>query len=621
MGMDDPHSPNRSASPPMARELERLVTRAAELAPGSLNEAARTVEVVWTTGAKVLRGFFDQYFEELSLDPAHVRMDRLGSGRAPLLDSHRAVGVAAVIGVVESARIEKGRGLATVRFAKDDPAADAAWNKVKQGIVRSVSVGYQVHKLEKVEGGDAEIPTYRATDWTPFEISAVPMGADAEAHFRAQELNMEPKIVAEKPSPEATKERERSTSILGLVRRAKLDQSVAEELIGSGVTPDQARVEVLDRLATRDEARPIHSQIREMSLDGDEDRGRSVRGMSEALASRYGGPAPSDEARQYLRLSARDMARACLEKRGVSTRLLSDGQIIARALHTTSDFPELLTGTGNRFLRQGYASYQGGVRRICRESTAPDFRAKVKLSLGEAPDLELVAEGGEFKRGSMSESKQSYSLSTFGKVFSISRQALINDDLGAFTELAAKLGRASAEFEAGQLVSLLTSNPVMSDSIALFHASHGNLIGTGSVIATASLTEALKLMRLQKGLDGKTPIDATPKFLVVPAALEIVAKQYLTQISPATASAVNPFTGSLELVVDPRLDAKSATAWYLAADPTLLDTIEYSHLDGEPGPQIESRAGFDVDGVEMRVRLDFGAGVVDHRGLVKNPGA
>jgi hypothetical protein len=221
----------------------------------------------------------------------------------------------------------------------------------------------------------------------------------------------------------------------------------------------------------------------------------------------------------------------------------------------------------------------------------------------------------------MTTAKESYSLATFGRIFGLSRQAIVNDDLGAFGDLAGKFGRIAAEFVAQKLVDLLASNPTMAtDSTALFHANHGNL-GTAAVISITSLTEALKMMRLAKGLDGKTPIDATPKYLVVPAALEVVAKQYIAQITATKAADVNPFQTTLELVVDPRLDAKSATSWYLSADPAVLDTIEYSYLDSEPGPQLELHNGFKVDGVEMRVRLDFGCGVIDHRGLFKNVGA
>jgi hypothetical protein len=406
--------------------------------------------------------------------------------------------------------------------------------------------------------------------------------------------------------------------VLDLVLRHNLGDEFGVGLIERNLPPTEARAAILDKLVTNQEGTAVRNQNPSITMgpSGSD----QVRAMSEALAARYGGPAPSDAAREFTHMRPVEMARQCLEQRGVPTRMLSANQVVQRALHTTSDFVELLTGAGNRILRRGYDSYQGGVRRICRESTAPDFRAKQKLQLGEMAELLLIGEHGEVKYGSMAESKTSYSLASYGRIFAISRQAIVNDDLGAFGDLTLRLGRAAAEFIAAQLAAKLASNPTMSDSVALFHADHGNL-GTPGAISITTLGEALKMMRLQKGLDSATPIDVTPKYLVVPAALEVIARQYVAQINAQTSSAVNPFSAQLEVVVDPRLDANSATAWYLAADSEQIDTIEFSFLEGDPGPVIETRAGFDVEGVEMKVRLDFGCGVIDHRGLFKNAGA
>lgn len=387
----------------------------------------------------------------------------------------------------------------------------------------------------------------------------------------------------------------------------------------------EQRSAIFSDLATRDEqSGGPDPNAQHIGADVGESRGDlpMITHMAEALVSRFGGPAPSEAARQYRHTRLPDMMRQLLEHRGVSTRGLGDVAIVKRVLggHTTSDFPALLTETGNRFLRAGYDSYQGGVRRICRQTTAPDFRPINKLNLSEAPALVKVLEHGEVTRGSMSEVKESYSIATFARIFSLSRQAIVNDDLGGFSDFARRQGRAAAELIASELATLLTSNPTMNDGVALFHATHKNL-GTAAAITIVSLGEALKLMRKQTGLDGKTPIDATPKFLVVPAAIEVVGKQFVAEITAAKSADVNPFSADLEVVVDPRLDANSATAWYLAADPNQIDTIEYAFLDDAPGPQFESREGFDVLGAEMRVTLDFGAGVIDHRGLVKNAGA
>jgi hypothetical protein len=348
--------------------------------------------------------------------------------------------------------------------------------------------------------------------------------------------------------------------------------------------------------------------------------------MADALAARMGASGIDTSANQYRGARIVDMARDHLELRNVRTSAMSASDIIKRALHGTGDFAALLTESGNRVLAAQFGAYQGGLRRAAKQTTIRDFRAKSVIKLGEAPSLQLVNEHGEFKYGTMATATEGYSLKTYGRIFGITRQALINDDLSAFDGVIRRFAESAFQLENGQLVELLTqasgSGPTMSDSIALFHADHGNLAtGGGSALSETSLAAARAAMRLQKGLDGSTPIDATPRFLIVPAALENTALQLTTETTPATASAVNPTGRNLEVVVDPRLDAVSATAWYLAADPDRMPTLEFSYLEGDAGPRIETDFGFDVDGVSYKCRLDFGCGVLDHRGLYRAAGA
>lgn len=414
--------------------------------------------------------------------------------------------------------------------------------------------------------------------------------------------------------------------IRSIGKRHGLLKNFVDDLVERKVTRADANLAILNELARRSDESGGHINISDGRPYVTPVRGgmsnSSAELMVDALVARCGGVPQHREANPYRHCGTVELARDCLETAGVRTTDLSRAQIIERALHTTSDFPNLLMGTGNRLLRQAYQSYAGGLKRIAKPSTAFDFRAKQRLQLGEAPTLMQVNEAGEFTRGSMAEAKTSYGLGTYGRIFGITRQALVNDDLGAFSDLVPHLGRAASEFEAGFLCTLLTSNPVMSDGAALFQATHGNLAtGAGSALSVASLSTARQAMRLQKGLDGKTPIDATPAYLVVPAALESLGEQLLGVIQPSKATDLNPFAGKLVLVVDPRLDAFSSATWYLSADPNLIDTIEYSYLDGENGPSIISKEGFEVDGVEMKVRLDYGAGVLDWRGLYKGVGA
>ena len=281
-----------------------------------------------------------------------------------------------------------------------------------------------------------------------------------------------------------------------------------------------------------------------------------------------------------------------------------------------------MLNVANKTLRASYEAAPQTFKPFSRQVTAPDFKTIARVQLGDAPTLDKVNESGEFKRGTISDGKEQYALATYGKVVAINRQTIINDDLGAFTRLPEMFGRAAADLQSDTVWGIITGNPVMGDGTTLFHATHGNLAGTGTAIGITPLGDGRAALRKQKGLNGRF-INVQPKFLLVPAAIETVAQQYVTQtnIVFAKASDYNPFANTLQVVAEPRLDANSLISWYLAADPAQIDTIEYAYLEGQEGVYLESRVGFDVDGVELKARLDFAAKAIDWRGFWKIPGA
>ena len=158
----------------------------------------------------------------------------------------------------------------------------------------------------------------------------------------------------------------------------------------------------------------------------------------------------------------------------------------------------------------------------------------------------------------------------------------------------------------------------MDDGTALFHADHGNLAGSGGAITLNSLAAARLAMRKQAGLAGR-PINVTPKYIIVPPELETTAEMQLAAIQATTSGDVNPFSNKLQILVEARLS--DPARWYVAADPMAVEGLEYSYLQGEEGPQIDSRAGFEVDGIEFKVRLDFGAAFLGWRGWFMNEGS
>ncbi|WP_444452632.1 prohead protease/major capsid protein fusion protein [Rhodobacter capsulatus] len=667
--------------------------RSAELAPNSVDNGARTVEVIWSAGARVRRATFfgEPYDEELSLDPAHVRLDRLNAG-APFLKVHEIDTLDAVIGSVVpgSVRIENGRGIAQVRIS-ERADVEPIWRDIQAGHIRAVSIGYQVHRFDvsKLDGGRE---LWRAIDWTPFEISAVPVGADpaagfrakgehhdcvlhrrdaetsegaspmtdkttpaapaddttdtaateeitmpddktgaAEAQTRAAETRSQPNALKpEAPDTEAIAtrareaERDRVSTIYDLAGRLNLERSFAEDLVKREISVDESRRLILDQVAAKsDETRTFpHVSV---PLGGRDERITRRDAVANALLHRY---SPTlfpleDAARQYRGMTLLELARESLGNSGVNTRGLSRDEVATRALHTTSDFPEILSAVTNKTLRQAYDAYPRTFALFCRQVLATDFKSMHRVQLGEAPQLLEVGESGEFKRGTLGESKESYKVKTYGRVVAITRQVLINDDLDAFTRIPAMYGNSIAQLESDVVWGIITANPAMADGTALFHANHKNLAGTGAALAVDAVGAARAAMALQTGLDKKTVLNIRPAFLIVPAALELKAEQLVAQnlVPAATSSVVPQSIRTLSPISEPRLDAASATAWYLAASPNQIDTIEYAYLEGQQGAYIETRNGFDVDGVEIKCRLDFGAKAIDWRGLYKNPGA
>lgn len=615
-------------------DMDELMTRRAPAARADkLDVQDRTVEVVWAAGAKVRRRSLDgPFIEELSMDPAHVRLGRLNVG-ASVLDAHSAWSMKDRIGTVVpgSARIENGRGYATIRLSTNE-LGETLLRDLEAGHRLQISVGYRIHKSERLENEDDELPTLRAIDWEPYELSAVPVPADPRAHTRSE------KSVMSKNSATAIgDDHEEPTLVpseraLGIAER----RDMALRIFGEDDAAEYGdEIERVISATRRKTAREVRAALHGLRVDI-QDRtsisfvpgghnGRTMdnpefrrAAMAEALTHRV---SPSDElsepARQFVGLTIPELARACLERAGQRTTMMSQSMLVRAGLNTTSDFPLILADTVNRRLRAAYTAAPSAIKQLARKTTARDFRDKHSLTLSEAGRLTKVNEHGEYTSSTFVESGEKYRLATYGKIFGITRQALVNDDLGAFDSIPTKLGRAADAFEAQFLADLIASNPVMSDSKSLFHTDHKNLAESGDTLSGSTLSAARLAMRKQVSLGGEL-ISVTPKFLLVPPDLETTAEKVLAEIAAAKVDDVNPFSKKLTLVVEPRLaDTK---AWYISAAPSEIEGLEYAYLEGEEGPQIEHEQGFEVDGMRFKVRLDFGAAFLDWRGWYKNPG-
>lgn len=657
-------------------ELPNLHMRAA-FVPGTFDAEKRTVDVVFSTGARVLRGFWDQYWEELSMEPKAVRMDRLNGG-ASVLNSHRSHDLMDVIGVVErgSAKVDGKEGRATIRFSTREDVQPIV-RDVEAGIIQNISVGYAVHRFEMVEGGDEKIPVYRATDWEPFEISFVPIPADAGAQVRAGEqverhpcvfvnraasahsegtMSKENEGAAGQPTAAEIEqretaareagqraERERQAEIRRAVAAARLDdEEFTRSLIDNGVTIDQARAQILDKLATAGEQNAERAQHKAGTVETTEDeRDKFLRGASDWIMQKAGVAPQMERAGhkvqpgEFRGLTLTDLARMVLERAGVKTRGMDKMTIVGRALtlrtgnyQSTSDFAVLLENTMHKVLQAAYAITPDTWSRFCAVGSVSDFRAHNRYMMGTFGSLDALKENGEFKRKAIPDGhKETITAATKGNIIGLTRQAIVNDDMDAFNRLAMMLGRAaklSIEVDVYTTLGLNSGlGPTLSDGNPIFHArTNADNISTSAALSAAAIDLDRVKMASMKDLSGNEVLDLRPKVLLVPISLGGTAKSINdAQYDPDTANKLqkpNTVRGLFDDIVDTaRLTGNRR---YLFADPNVAPVLEVAFLDGQREPVLESQDGWNIDGTEWKVRIDYAVGGVGYHGAVTNAG-
>lgn len=430
---------------------------------------------------------------------------------------------------------------------------------------------------------------------------------------------------------EATEaERVRASGIQAAVTAARLPVEFASEMIAEGITLDAARAKIIDRFAEQDATPEPQNHLRVTMVSDSVDRFRE--GAELAIMARAG--MPGGERNEFTGLALRELARESLHVRNLTTRGMSAMQMVGNAFvprmigagHSTSDFANVLANVANKAMLMGWEESEETFEQWTRSGTLTDFKATSRVGLNLFDNLAEVPEGAEYTYGSVSDRKETIQLATYGRKFSITRQAIINDDLNAFTMVPMKMGRASKRTIGNLVYAVLTGNPTMADGVALFHANHSNLKSSGGAAPSTSTLDAMRVaMGKQKDPDSKSAgLNIRPAFVIVPLALEGVSKTAL-ESEYDTASGDKRLPNSVrnmaEVVSDARLDAASSTSWYGAASPTANDTIEVAYLDGVSEPWMESKDGWDVDGVEFKARIDAAVKALDHRGLYKNVGS
>ena len=692
--MQDPIPPAGAGSTSDAPAVPLVAARALA-APATVDSSARTVEVVWSTGARA-RNFVPPLgliTEELDMSPNAVRMQALHGGCAPVLNTHRSGDARDVVGRVIAARLEAGRGIATLQFSSATDV-EPLWQRIADGTLRSVSVGYRVHRYEPIADPVAGT-VHRAVDWEPYEISVVPLPVDPAAAVRGasdappvpavepaiadptpiptQETTMpDPADIATTTSTAPQETNPTMTTTLATAPtappasaatpppapdldaiRAEADRAATERIASydpvlaaaRGLVPDE-QIDAQRQAAIRE--RVSADVLRGRLWDAFAQRGRAATptlpanpaagpasqdpevmrdAMAEALAVRampgYQAPSSGRHA-EFLGWRPSEMVAELMRARGERNIPRDTAKLAERAFQTTSDFPLLLSAAANKMLLAAYAPANPTYRQIFLRRDFRDFKPHRHLRVGDFPNLVPLSESGEIQAGTMSESQELVALTTFARRIRVTRPMLVNDDLGAFTDFAAMIGRRVADFENVTAYGLLnTANgdgpTLTTGATAVFAtgAARANKAAAGTALDLTNLAAGRAAVMKQKTLDGLPISVGSSMQLVVGPNQELAARQLTVSVQAAQTSNVNIYAGFIQPLVEPLIPANR---WYLFSDAVSAPVYVYGYLNGAEGPQVTTGPVSGVDGVEVSVIFDFGVGAIDWRGAWFNPG-
>lgn len=666
----------------MIKAYRSLTLRLPGAGPATLDSDTRSLEVTCATENRVRVYDWERYeiIEEILLLSGCVLPE---SRQIPLLDSHQRYSTASVIGSCRNLQVTPTQLVGRTYFA-DDPSAESAWVKTRDGHITDFSIGYGVdastwvaeNETAVIDGRSFTGPVRVVTAWTVRELSVCPIGADDAAKARAEATQhqqardipaphsketvmdkrlrafLESRGLATDANEEAawaylrtleakeeasgrqleggqdmteavrvaiTLERERYTEITAMGSRYDCVE-LATKLANAGTGLDEARKQVMAHLDAQRAKEPAPGF--RVSVGADErDKFRAAGQDALCLRAGIAVATPAAGAQDLVGYSLRELARhsLLLANQPTGGDVMS---MVGRAM-TVGDFPAIMANVAHHSLLAGYETAPETWQEWCGVGSASDFKTHDLVSVSETEDLDQVNESQPYGHGKRSDAKEQYQLATYGKLFAITRQTIINDDLSAITDTPRTHGEAAARKIGDVAYAVLTANAAMRDSVALFHATHGNL-GTAAVVSETTLGEAIKLMKLQKDLLGKRRLNIRAEVFIAPVTIEGAAEIFFNsgQFAGALASATrtNPYAGArFKRVYEARLDDSSTTAYYLAGPKGKTVTVFF--LNGQQAPYLETRQGWSVDGVEYKVRIDVGAKAVDWKAMVKNAGA
>ncbi|WP_416768517.1 Mu-like prophage major head subunit gpT family protein [Sulfurimonas sp. ST-25] len=628
--------------------LESSEFARAVIDPGSVNEEQRSVEILISTETPIRRTDYwsgQQYDEVLLHGEENVDLTRAATAKLRWMHGSGKYGELP-LGPLENVRLESKQLRAVARFSEANPDAEMFWRMVLEGTLTEISVGGRKRDVRITER-DGDVPLVEVIRWEFKEASLVDIGADPSAGIGRSENSNEGDIMNKldelrrqldelkaKNADQADinrKEKELDDEIkrvneenIDLQRRAGI-QAVIDENEGIFDKEDVKRFLGDKKETAETVARAMLAIKREHQEDVGFQRGQQAgeddikRAVADSLLVRFGVAVvdPHPDAGNYAGASLLEIARAITGYTGFNRE-----ELIERAM-STSDFPVLLGNVANKMLATAFEEEMGTFDAWTTSIDVKDFKQGTAVAMKAGGRLQKVAENGELKNIEFSEEGEVFKLETFGNEFRVTRQMLINDDLGAFTNIIDEFGRMARRTANGLAYDLLQgkgdfASYTMSDGVAIFDAStHKNYDASGAAVSSSTLTAGRTKMRRQTDKKGNK-LNIAPKFLLVPPEQETAGRQLLTsEADPASTNSgvANPHRNSMTLIVDSELDA---APWYLAADRR---TIKVLYLQGTNRRPVVREKQRDLTGVTYECVFDFGLYAEDYRGLYKNAGA
>lgn len=435
-----------------------------------------------------------------------------------------------------------------------------------------------------------------------------------------------------------TAERGRIDSISEMCRSFDIPEDMTRSFISEGVSVDMARAKVMEHL--KKNKAPLNAGSVKIIESGVEKfRKAAVDGM----LMRAGIPVskPSEGSNEFRGMSLKSIAVECLAKddstRDVRSLMrMSDDDLfndLMRSFYNpTASFPAIMDQAINKSYIEMYKNTTTNFEKFTTKGTLTDFKKADNYWLsGPVGEFLEVPENGELKADTISDKKRPQrQLKTYGRQFSMSRQAFINDDIGLLTRVPGKYAVSAKKTINKQVFEILINNPKIYDGQNLFCKNHGNLVTTGTGVTLESICAMITAMGTQKDDFGESII-INPAIILVPigCSFEIYTLFNSPTINTTTnTQAVNPlyrYKDSIEIIEDPTInalcgDSGKVMPWFLIANQNDCPGIEIDYLNGQEMPTIRRSEKPGTLGFVWDVYLDWGISVMDYRGIFKNPG-